>query len=121
MGAELGAELPPAQHLNLWQRARLAVPRMLDTPALRSLVELAMEQAAAERVRTARVRPGDDDDAAVERTRRRAEIIQQREQAAMRRRMQGVGLRLPRAMPVPIAWPQERRARGGGDEVPSGD
>jgi hypothetical protein len=106
----MSADLPPARHLNLWQRARVAVPRMLDTPALRSLVELAMEQAAAERVRTARIDHGEDDDAAVERARRRSEIIQQREQAAMRRRMQGVGLRLPRAMPMPIAWPQERRA-----------
>jgi hypothetical protein len=105
----MSADLPPARHLNLWQRARVAVPRMLDTPALRSLVELAMEQAAAERVAVARVRPEDDD--AAERSRRREEIIQQREQAAMRRRMQGVGLRLPRAMPMPVAWPQERRGR----------
>lgn len=111
----MSGDLPQARHLNLWQRARLAVPRMLDTPALRSLVELAMEQAAAERVRVARVGP-DDDSAAAERSRRRAEIISQREQAAMRRRMQGVGLRLPRTMPVPIALPPERRPSAEGSE-----
>lgn len=114
----MSAELPPARHLNLWQRARVAVPRMLDTPALRSLVELAMEQAAAERVAVARVAP-DGDDPTAERARRRAEIIQQREQAAMRRRMQGVGLRLPRAMPIPLALPQERRGRPEDGDTPA--
>ena len=115
----MSADLPPARHLNLWQRARVAVPRMLDTPALRSLVELAMEQAAAERVRVSRARP-ENDEATAERSRRRAEIIQQREQAAMRRRMQGVGLRLPRSMPIPVAWPQERANRSDGDDRPAG-
>jgi hypothetical protein len=106
----MSADLPPVRHLNLWQRARAAVPRMLDTPAMRSLVELALEQAAAERIRVAKAGDGDED-GTTERARRRAEIIQQREQAAMRRRMQGVGLRLPRTMPIPAAWPQERRDR----------
>ena len=103
----MSGNLPTVPHLSLWQRARAVVPRMLDTPALRSLVELALEQAAAERIRTARVPKADPE--AAERARRRVEIIQQREQAAMRRRMQGVGLRLPRSMPMPVAWPQERR------------